>query len=141
MRDPNLDDAAAHKATTHHFLGTLWLLNSAAPETLTSNLVQAYISGDDRYPANIERAFAMVEAEYRAPLVIHAAPTPPWHNHLRLPTTEDVVVELDAVLAMEAGAVQPQTVGTGAGIVAVDNVSSRTVLMMLTVVQKKKLLR
>ena len=48
---------------------------------------------------------------------------------------------LVTVLAVEAGVVQPQTVGTGAGIVAVDIISNRTALMMLTVVQKKKLLR
>ena len=53
-RDPNLNDATAHEAATHRFLGTLWLLNSAAPETLKNNLVQAYITGDDRYPADIE---------------------------------------------------------------------------------------
>ena len=54
MRDLNLDDAAAHEAATHRFPETLWLLNSVAPETLKSNLVQAYISGDDIYPAEFE---------------------------------------------------------------------------------------
>ena len=80
------------------------------------------------------------------PPVIHVVPTPPWHNHLNPQATEDVVVVLDAVLvvvavmAVGAGAVQPQTIITGAGIVAVDDITSRTALMMLTVLQKKKLL-
>ena len=148
-RNPNFDDAAAHEAATHRFLGTLWLLNPAAPETLKSNLVQAYISGDDRYPTDVERAFAMVEAKYQAP------PGDTRRSHTSLAQSSEstnhrgrggvldmvLVVVVVMMLAVGVGLVQPQTVGTGAGIVAADSISSGTALIMLTLVHKKKLLR
>ena len=67
----------------------------------------------------------------KGPLVMSAAPTPPCHN------TEDVVVVLGAVLAVEAGAELDRTVITGTVIVSVDNITRRIALMILAVLQKK----
>ena len=58
--DLKLNDAAAIKAAENRFLGTMWLLSSNVPHSVTDNLVQAHISGNDNYPESVERAFTMV---------------------------------------------------------------------------------
>ena len=59
-KNPNLDDAAATKAAKNRFLGTMWLMNSDVPHSVTDNLVQAHISGTNNYPESVDRAFTMV---------------------------------------------------------------------------------
>ena len=66
-KNPKLDDAAANEAATNRFLGTMWLINSDAPQFVTDNLMQAHISGNNNYPESVERAFAMVSAFEGAP--------------------------------------------------------------------------
>ena len=59
-KNPKLDDAAATEAAENRFLGTMWLMNSKVPHSVTDNLVQAHISGHDNYPESVEKAFTMV---------------------------------------------------------------------------------
>ena len=60
-KNPNINDAAATNAATNHFLGTLWLMNSEVPHSVTDNLVQAHISGNDNYPESVARAVSVIE--------------------------------------------------------------------------------
>ena len=38
----------------------MWLLNSEVPHSVTDNLVQAHISGNDNYLESVEKVFTMV---------------------------------------------------------------------------------
>ena len=58
-KNSSLNDADATKAAENRFLGTFWLLNSDVDHTVTDNLVQAHISGNDIYPVSVEKAYAM----------------------------------------------------------------------------------
>ena len=49
-KNSKLDDAAATKVAENRFHGTMWLLNSEVPSTVTENLVQNHIVGIDNYP-------------------------------------------------------------------------------------------
>ena len=62
IKNPKLDDAAATKAAENRCHGTMWLLNSEVPSTVTKNLVQNHIVGIDSYPKNVEQAFTMLVA-------------------------------------------------------------------------------
>ena len=48
-KNSKLDNAAATKAAKSCFLGTMWLMNSDVPHSMTDNLVQAHISENDNY--------------------------------------------------------------------------------------------
>ena len=48
------DNTEATKAATNRFFGIMWLMNSYVSESMTNNLVQAYCSGDDKYPASVD---------------------------------------------------------------------------------------
>ena len=43
----------------NRFFDTFWLMNSDVDHSVTDNLVQAHISGNDNYPASVYRAYAM----------------------------------------------------------------------------------
>ena len=58
-KNPNLDDAGATKAAENRFFGTFWLMNSDVDHSVSDNLVQARISGNDNYLASVYRAYAM----------------------------------------------------------------------------------
>ena len=54
------------------FLGTMWVMNSNVPQYVSDNLVHVYISGDDKYPNSVDKAFVMVSAiDLGAPVDTH----------------------------------------------------------------------
>ena len=62
-RNPYLaDDETYCKAAKNRCFGTMWLLNSNVPKTVTDNLVQAYCTGQDNYPANVTEAYSLATA-------------------------------------------------------------------------------
>ena len=59
-KNSKLEDTAAMKVAQERFRGTMWLLNSEVPSTVTNNLVQNHIVGIHNYPENVEQAFTML---------------------------------------------------------------------------------
>ena len=97
-----LDDAAATEAAKKHFLGTMWLLNSKVPHSVTDNLVQDHISGNDNYPESVDRAFTMVSVIKEAFPVTQVTPLPPWLKQTKLAV--DNTAEDDQVVATTVAA-------------------------------------
>ena len=142
-KNPKLDDAAATKAAMNSFLGTMWLVNSNAPQFVTDNLVQAHISGNDTLKEPLPWCLSSKRLQ-----AIQVVPPLPW-----LEQTKPAVADTKAVEAEVAEAAPDEAWGgmvadernqagqTYAIDAAVARISTQHALMMLTAVEKKRIPR